>query len=123
MTRHGIRAQVSALIAAYALVLHALLAGMAPAGHLANASSASAIICTGVSGADQPAGQDQPDHSSCTLHCLFAGGAMDAWMPAASAVFATFAPADIRVSILQPIETLGPIATQRPQIPRAPPTA
>lgn len=118
--------RISALIAAYALVLHAVLAGMAPAAHSpGDASLAKAIICTASASASagQPAGQDQEDHSSCVLHCVFAGNAMDAGTPAVAAIIGIFSPNEIRVLAFQPVETLGRMAAKNPQIPRAPPLA
>ena len=124
MIRRGLPIRICALVAAYALVLHALLASIAPAAHLpSNALSTNAVICTGTPGAGQPAGQDQRDHATCVLHCLFAGCAMDGSTPVVSDIFAVFAPADSRVAMLQPAETLGRATTKNPQIPRAPPLA
>lgn len=122
MTRRGLTIRIYALIAAYALVLHTMLAGMALAEHLpGHAVMTDAVICTGTSTADQPADQDQGGHADCVLHCLFAGGTMDAGTPAVSGIIAIFAPADIRVSTLQPVEILGRASAKSPQIPRAPP--
>lgn len=115
--------RILALTAAYALALHTLLAGMAPAHLSGDASLANAVICTGTPGAGQPAGPDKENHSDCVLHCLFAGNTMDAWIPAPSGVIAFFAPVEIRVISLQPIATLGRDTAKNPQIPRAPPLA
>ena len=124
MTRRGLPIRICSLIAAYALVLHAVLASTAQAAHLpGHAPLANAVICTATSGADQPSDQDQGAHAPCVLHCLFAAGAMDGWTPAVSAIAGIFAPAEIRLSLLQPIETLGRATTKYPQIPRAPPLA
>jgi hypothetical protein len=124
MTMRGFISRIYALIAAYALVLHTMLAGMALAeqqpGH---APSTAAAICTGTPDEGQPADQDQQDHADCVLHCLFAGGTMDAGTPAVSGIIAIFAPADIRVSTLQPVEIPGRASVKNPQIPRAPPLA
>jgi hypothetical protein len=127
MIRRGLPIRIFALIAAYALVLHTVLASTALSAHLpGHAPFTNAIICTSASAADQPAGQDREDqgeHSACVLHCLFAGYAMDGWAPAVTAIVAVFAPAEIRLSLLRPIETLGRAITKNPQIPRAPPLA
>lgn len=121
--------RILALTAAYALVLHSLLAGMASAHLSGDASLANAVICSGAPGApgapnaDQPSAPDNGDHSDCVLHCLFAGSAMDAWMPAPSGLASFYAPAANRVLSLHPIETLGRDTAKNPQIPRAPPLA
>ena len=124
MVMRSISSRIFALTAAYALALHTLFAGMAPAVHLSGAASLTgAAICTGTPGTDQPAGQDKEDHSDCVLHCLLVGAAMDAWTPAPSGVVVLLAPIGNRISLLQPIATLSHDATKNPQIPRAPPLA
>jgi hypothetical protein len=124
MVTRSISSRIFALTAAYALALHTLLAGMAPAVHLSGAASlTSAVICTGTAGTDQPAGQDKENQSDCVLHCLLAGAAMDAWTPVPSGVVVLLAPIANRISLLQPIATLSRDAAKNPQIPRAPPLA
>jgi hypothetical protein len=124
MVTRSFSSRILALTAAYALALHTLLAGMAPAAHLSgDASLANTVICTGAPGTDQPTGQDQEDRSACVLRCLVAGCAMDAWTPVPSGIVAFLAPIEIRISPLQPIRALNRDTTKNPQNPRAPPAA
>jgi hypothetical protein len=120
---NSLTARVFSLVAAYALALQALLGAITLPTQLptqlANAP-ALAVICS-TPGSDQPADHDQ---APCTLHCLLtAGGGASGCAPPGSGVIASFAPAEIRISLPQAPRTPGRATTKSPQLPRAPPLA
>jgi hypothetical protein len=121
MIARRLSVRIFALFAAYAFVLQALLTSIVLTTHATgSAPLAFAVICTSASDADQPIA---PDKAPCVLHCLMAASGDGGLPPPVSAIAVIIVPSEIRISLLRPIETLGRVTTNHPQIPRAPPLA
>jgi len=116
---NSLSARFFSFLAAYAIVLQALFAGLMLPAQPGGVSEL-AVICS-TSGSDQPANHDQ---APCMLHCLLAAGcaAGDSAQPASN-IAVLVAPAAIRISLPQIPQTLGRATAKNPQIPRAPPLA
>src|SRR5262245_25865601 len=107
------------LIAAYALVLHALLFALIPAKGFAG-TVVTTVTCLAVGGLDQPAG---PDATPCAPGCMMHGCSGAGWTPPLVAVIAMVTSKTVSILLQWPQPTLGPLSYKSPQAPRAPPVA
>jgi hypothetical protein len=123
MTRRSTR--IVAVLAAYALALHGLLAGMTLTSHAAAAARFNdAVICSAASDAAQDQGQTPAhDQAPCALHCLAVACPLHGAAPPAAAVIETLAPVIAQIVVAAPVEIPDRAAPRTPQSPRAPPLA
>lgn len=109
--------RVFALIAAYAIALHALLSTMTLASIVDNVPPL-AVICANAGALDQRGGNDQ---APCAPDCMMPGCGTGTWTPPVAGFIATVTPSEVPVSLPMPAQTLGRDSFKRPQVPRAPP--
>jgi hypothetical protein len=112
--------QLTSWIAAYALVLHALLAGIVVTQTGVGTSLAGVAafeLCLTDHGGSPLPGQAQHQHDGCALHCAFAGGLA----LLAAALFALLRPQRL-LALLGPLSNAPSFAVaRRAGLSRAPP--
>jgi hypothetical protein len=117
MRRHRLGPRITALLCAYAFVLHAFLSGATLTSHAATV--AAGALCSSEAGGTSPA---PPGPTSCDLHCLVPGLASGGTLPT-GALSAIVAPAAAFVLAPRPFAFLSRAPQRSVQIPRAPPSA
>jgi len=114
-----IATRLVALIAAYALALHALMFSLTLPLHFAGHGSATlSLFCSSLPDTNRPGGQPAsvPD-------CCIAGCPEVAWVPPDTAVIAIVASAETPIPVAYAIAPVPRAIVKTPQIPRAPPLA
>jgi len=114
-----IATRLFALIAAYALALHALMFSLTLPLHFAGHGSATlSLFCSSLPDTNRPGGQPAsvPD-------CCIAGCPEIAWVPPHTAVIAIVVSAETPIPVAYAIAPVPRATVKTPQIPRAPPLA
>lgn len=113
-----LRHRVVAIVAAYAVVLHALLTAAMPVGPAAFAGPLTVLCGHGDDGSGLPAGDDPP----CAAMCAALGQSLAG--PPPPSIVAAIARHEVVVALAPPADWLPPRPMFKgPQAPRGPPRA